>query len=198
MSIRITNVEYKAATSSDTNNFLKSVTGEYGLLSIDFTAMPYIQPDRGISLTIIKPNLINISMAKKLFNIFSKTKKRKPIEKPKIIIDYREKNSLVGSELMLLGVDIEFRELKVADYIVKNTAIERKTVNDFITSMTNKRLLKQLEELQQYKNRLLIIEGIDEQDLYTDSKEWIGMHPNAIRGFLLSILLLYSSKISDN
>ena len=60
MSIRITNVEYKAATSSDTNNFLKSVTGEYGLLSIDFTAMPYIQPDRGISLTIIKPNLIRI------------------------------------------------------------------------------------------------------------------------------------------
>ena len=60
MSIRITNVQYKAATSSDTNNFLKSVTGEYGLLSIDFTAMPYIQPDRGISLTIIKPNLIRI------------------------------------------------------------------------------------------------------------------------------------------
>ncbi|MFC1710538.1 ERCC4 domain-containing protein [Nanoarchaeota archaeon] len=135
-------------------------------------------------------------MAKKqLFNIFSRTKKRKPLIKPKAIIDYREKNSLVGSELMLLGLDIEFRELKVADYIVKNVAIERKTVNDFISSMTNKRLLRQLEELQQYKNKLLIIEGIDEQDLYTDSEDWIGVHPNAIRGFLLSILLKYNVPI---
>ena len=61
--------------------------------------------------------------------------------------------------------------------------------------MINKRLLKQLEEIQQYKNRLLIIEGIGEQELYTDSKEWTGMHPNAIRGFLLSILLKYKIPI---
>ena len=88
-----------------------------------------------------------------------------------------------------MGFDIEFKELKVADYIVKGTAIERKTVNDFISSMINKRLLKQLEELQQYESRLLVIEGIDEQDLYTDSKDLTGMNPNAIRGFLLSILL---------
>ena len=134
---------------------------------------------------------------KTIFKIFakSKKKKKKPFVKPKAIIDYREKNSLVGSELISLGLEIEFKELKVADYIVKDVAIERKTVNDFISSMKNKRLLKQLEELQQYKNKLLIIEGIDEQDLYTDSKDWTGMHPNAIRGFLLSILLKYNVPI---
>ena len=80
--------------------------------------------------------------------------------------------------------------------------------------MLNKHLIRQLEELQQYEKKLLIIEGIDEQELYNDeeygmrfSSEAIKkiapqtrkgdskrtarffLHPNAVRGFLLSILL---------
>ena len=135
---------------------------------------------------------MEIMKTKQIFDIFS-IKKRKTKEKKQetILIDYREKNSLVASELVNLNLKIEFKELKVGDYIVKNTAIERKTVNDFISSIKNKRLVNQLEELQQYKNKLLIIEGLDEQELYTDSEERIGMHPNAVRGFLLSVLLKY-------
>ena len=142
-------------------------------------------------------------MEKKLFNIFSKPKKiRKESkqEKQKIIVDYRERNSLVASTLVEFGFEIEFRELKVADYLVNNVAIERKTVSDFISSMINHRLVKQLEELQQYENKLLIIEGIDEQELYSDDEEHLegkhikenhglSLHPNAIRGFLLSITI---------
>jgi len=129
---------------------------------------------------------------KLLFDIFSKRKiGTKEKTKQKVLVDYREKNSLVYSELMKLGLEVEFKELKVGDYILKNIAIERKTVNDFISSIKNKRLVKQLEELQQYKEKLLIVEGIDEQELYTDSDERIGMHPNAVRGFLLSVLLKY-------
>ncbi len=131
---------------------------------------------------------------KKILNIFSK-KKIKIIEKPKILIDYREKNSLVISELVSLGMDIEIKELKVADYLLKGVAVERKTVSDFINSMISRRLLRQLEELSQYDNRLLIIEGIDEQELYTDSEESRGMHPNSVRGFLLSIVLRYKTPI---
>ncbi len=134
---------------------------------------------------------------KSLLDIFSKkeTKSNKKIEKSKVIADYREKNCLVPSELQNLGLDVEFKELKVADYIVKDVAIERKTVSDFISSMINRRLLNQLEGLQQYKHKLLIIEGIDEQELYTDSEEKTGMHPNAVRGFLLSILLKHKVPI---
>jgi len=66
----------------------------------------------------------------------------------KIIIDYREKNSLVPANLKKQGIDIEFKELKVADYIVKNIVIERKTISDFISSMLNGRMVKQLEEMQ--------------------------------------------------
>jgi ERCC4-type nuclease len=130
----------------------------------------------------------------KLLDIFSSDrKKNKEVKKTetieKIIIDYREKNSLIASHLMKLGLKIEFEELKIGDYIIKDIIIERKTVSDFISSMINKRLLKQIEELKQYSNKLLIVEGISEKELYSSSEEKEGVNPNAIRGFLLSILI---------
>lgn len=106
----------------------------------------------------------------------------------KIIIDKHEKNSLVVSELAENNIEIEFKMLPVADYIIGNIAIERKTVDDFISSMLNKRLARQLGNLKQYKSRILIIEGVGEKQLYNDSNE-TGIHANAIRGMLLSILL---------
>src|SRR3989344_7876112 len=105
---------------------------------------------------------------KDLFDIFSRSKTKKKDEMwKKITVDYREKNSLVISELVSMGFEINFKELKVADYLVKGVAIERKTVSDFISSIKNKRMTSQLEEIQQYKDRLLIIEGMDEQELYS-------------------------------
>jgi len=133
---------------------------------------------------------------KSLHNIFSTKEKIKRVNQPKekITIDYREKNSLVASELINLGFIVEFKELKVADYIVKDVAIERKTVSDFISSMINKRLINQLYELQQYKNKLLLIEGFDEQELYNE-ENGNGINANSVRGFLLSILLKYKIPI---
>lgn len=133
--------------------------------------------------------------SKPLFDIFSKKKFNSIENKPKenIIIDYREKNSLVASHLIKLGFNVEFKELKIGDYIVKDTIIERKTVNDFISSMLNHRLINQIEELKQYDNKLLIIEGISEQELYSDNST--GVSANAIRGFLLSILLKHKMPV---
>ncbi len=125
-------------------------------------------------------------------DIFSEKRVKKSI-KPKIIADIHEKNSLVISELISLGVKIGFEHLKVADFIIKDVAIERKTVSDFLNSMINKRLIKQLEEIKQYPNYLLIIEGIEERELYNDEPS--GIHGNAIRGFLLDILLKYKVPI---
>lgn len=129
-----------------------------------------------------------------LLDIFQSSKDEEE-KKPrlKIIADYREKNSLVISELMDLEIDIEFRNLPVGDFLVQNIAIERKTVSDFRSSMLNKRLTRQLEELKQYPNQLLVIEGIEEQELYNDKER--GINANAIRGFLLSILLAYQVPI---
>lgn len=109
----------------------------------------------------------------------------------KIIVDRHEKDSLIASELIENHYEIEFRTLPVADYLIGNIAIERKTVSDFISSMLNKRLQRQLEEIKQYPARMLIVEGIEEQDLYNDYAE-SGVHANAIRGMLLSIMLDYN------
>lgn len=128
---------------------------------------------------------------KEIFNIFQKKEIiEKQIEKISIIADYREKNSIVFSELISLGINVEFQNLPVADYIVKGIAIERKTVHDFLSSMINKRIIRQLNELQQYEKKMLIIEGIETHSLYEDNNE--GIHSNSVRGFLLSIILNYN------
>ena len=103
---------------------------------------------------------MKIQKSKPLLDIFSSKKpiiKKEEKSKEKIIIDYREKNSLVAPHLIKLGLEIEFKELKVGDYIVQNVIIERKTINDFLSSMLNHRLLNQIEELKQFENKLLII-----------------------------------------
>lgn len=100
---------------------------------------------------------------------------------PKITIDYREKNSLVPTNLLKLNHKIEFKELKVADYIINGTAIERKTTNDFIQSMINGRLKKQIKEIKQYPNHLIIIEGELNKTEFKNK--------NALKGFILSITI---------
>ncbi len=128
-----------------------------------------------------------------LLNIFSKEKLQETnVKKPKIIIDTREKQSLLPSLLMKNGLELEFKNLNVGDYIVKDVVIERKTVSDFISSMLNKRLINQLKNLQNIKNKILIIEGIEEQELYHAESN---LNENAIRGFILSIILNYKVPI---
>jgi Fanconi anemia group M protein len=128
---------------------------------------------------------------KEITDIFQRPKKKEEIIKSKqetftkIIIDYREKNSFVPTELRKLKQEIEFQELKVGDYMIGNTAIERKTIQDFLNSMINKRLFKQLEELKQFPQHLLIIEG------ETNGFEKFRINPNAIKGFLLTINLKF-------
>lgn len=131
----------------------------------------------------------------KIEDIFKKEKpkSKKIIEYPEILVDYREKNSLVPSELIRLGMKIRFVELKVGDYLINDTAIERKTVSDFLSSMFNKRLVKQAQELSQYEKRLIIIEGLEERELYNDDN--LELNSNSVRGFLLSLILKYKVPI---
>jgi Fanconi anemia group M protein len=126
-----------------------------------------------------------------LHNIFSKkVRKINPNKvRPKIIADIHEKDSLILAELKA-NQDIELRvqSLEIGDYQIGNTIIERKTTSDFISSMINKRLTMQLNQMQQYEQRFLIIEG-KQEDLYSK------INPNAIRGFILSIITNYKINI---
>ena len=116
-------------------------------------------------------------------NIFS-SKKQKEIPKAKIIIDNREKNSLIPSILLSLNFQIEFKQLPIADYLINETAIERKTISDLKSSIINKRIFSQLLEIKQYPKHFLLVEGLQEE-LYNNSV----LHQNAVRGFLLSAIL---------
>lgn len=129
-----------------------------------------------------------------LYDIFEKVKKKLKKSKnktPKIIADIHEKNSLIIPELYNQQLKIEIKPLKIADYLIGNIAIERKTVSDFISSMINKRLIQQLKQMQRYKQKLLVIEG-NLEELYNEKTK---LNPNAVRGFILSIITNYQTPI---
>lgn len=115
-------------------------------------------------------------------NIFSKKKKEKNEEKTQITVDYREKNSLVPSELVKLNFNIEFQQLNIGDYIINKTIVERKTLSDLQSSIINKRIFDQLNNLKQFDSALLIIEASSNNKI---------IHENALRGFLLSLSTEY-------
>jgi DNA excision repair protein ERCC-4 len=79
----------------------------------------------------------------------------------RIVIDEREKGSRSPELLGDLGASIEFSLLTVGDYIVSSqTAIERKTISDLISSIYDGRLFLQCNDLVQYYARpLIVIEG---------------------------------------
>ncbi|MGO9387620.1 MAG: DEAD/DEAH box helicase [Methanobacterium sp.] len=100
---------------------------------------------------------------------------------PLIYVDHREAKSGVTRELSKLNVEIETTTLSVADYQVsQELAVERKSTQDFVKSVIDKRLYKQAKELvENFKKPLIILEG---ENLYAS-----GLHPNAIRGALASL-----------
>ena len=118
-------------------------------------------------------------------NIFSKTKIQKelPCPNPKIpiIVDTREKQSLIAANLLEQKANIKFEKLDIGDYLIQGTIIERKTFSDFVSSMLNKRLHEQLINIKKYDKYFLLIEGF----YYNYNK--FNIHENAIRGILLSI-----------
>lgn len=129
-----------------------------------------------------------------IHDIFSRTKikKKSKIQKPDIIADIHEKNSLVLAELQSSEqINLEIKSLKIGDYLIGDTIIERKTTNDFISSMLSKRLIEQLRNMQKYKQKILIIEGKQENLINNETN----LNPNSIRGFILSIINNYNTGI---
>jgi len=118
------------------------------------------------------------------YNIFKKRKQGLiSNRKPTILADIHEKDSLILANLTELGAELHITNLKVGDYLINNTLIERKTFSDFISSMLSKRLIEQLKNMLQYPKKLLIIEGT--QKLPENSK----LNLNSIKGLILSISL---------
>lgn len=107
-----------------------------------------------------------------------------------IIADNREFASKVVKELARLDCIVKPKQLEVGDYILsERVCAERKTSADFLGSIIDQRIFKQLRDLKNsFEKPILIIEG---HDLYTQRN----VHPNAIRGALASIAIDYAIPI---
>jgi ERCC4-type nuclease len=105
-----------------------------------------------------------------------------------ILADHRESSSNVTRHLKGHDADVRESQLKVGDYIVsERVAVERKAVPDFLQSIIDQRLFKQMEELVcSYEKPVLILEG-NPEGLFLERN----MHANTVRGVLSSIAIDY-------
>lgn len=106
-----------------------------------------------------------------------------------IFADAREQASQVLRELSFFpDVRVHTKTLEVGDFVIgPDVVIERKTTEDFLSSVIDGRLLGQLMNMSHaYARPLLILEGKPD-DLFTLRN----MHENAIIGMLSTIALTY-------
>ena len=106
----------------------------------------------------------------------------------RIVADEREKASGVPDVLTELGFRVEFAQLPVADYILSHrTAIERKSLRDFVSSIYDGRIFKQCAELSaKFPRPILLVEGNIAEE------ERIKGNPTLFYGSLASLITSYS------
>ena len=112
------------------------------------------------------------------------------MEQITIYADNRELQSKVV-DILKHRCTVSEQQLHVGDYLLsKRVAVERKTVGDFISSIVDGRLFKQLGELKEnFAYPVLIIEG---NGMYeTDRK----VHHNAIRGAIAAVAIDFNIPI---
>jgi ERCC4-type nuclease len=91
------------------------------------------------------------------------TEKKKNGEEPTIIVDSREASSAekIVKGLIEKGANVKTQSLDKGDYILSDQcAVERKTVNDFVYTLTRRYLFEQIFTLKDaYPKSLVVLEG---------------------------------------
>ena len=90
----------------------------------------------------------------------------------RIIIDEREKKSGIPNLLTAIGIKTEIKTLQIGDYIVgPETVVERKSIQDLISSVFDGRLFDQCSRLKEhFQNPILLVEGnVDEIESITEN-----------------------------
>lgn len=119
------------------------------------------------------------------------------MKKVLIFVDSREASSGILDYFYQYDCDIQRKMLLYGDFLVSDrVVIEKKLVQDFIKSITDKRLFQQLKQMKEnFEKPILIIEGKD--SLYGT------LQPNIIRGALaaisidLSIPIIWTRDMAD-
>jgi len=89
--------------------------------------------------------------------------KKNDVQEPTIIIDSREANTAqkIVKGLRERGVNVKIEALDKGDYVLSDEcAVERKTVQDFVYTLTRRYLFEQLFTLKEiYPKSLILLEG---------------------------------------
>lgn len=97
-----------------------------------------------------------------------------------LIVDANEPED-IPEKLRDLGVEFEVKKIAPGDYVLGPVGIERKSLNDFFSSLVKKRLFEQVQRLRDaYPQPLVILEG-DLAEISTFK------HPQSILGALLAL-----------
>jgi len=112
--------------------------------------------------------------------------------KVRIVVDHRESKNHVFRHLKDFDIDLIREQLKTGDYVCsERVCVERKTIADFIQSIIDQRIFKQIREISEcFERPLIILEG--NPDLLFIERN---VHPNTIRGALASIAIDYKTPI---
>ena len=100
---------------------------------------------------------------------------------PTVYVDTRETADFVH-RLRNRGALVEVKQLDIGDFIVSSdVAVERKTMDDFVKSIFDGRLFRQLVNMSaKYQRPILIIQG--------EKKELVGISESAFYGALASVV----------
>jgi len=109
-----------------------------------------------------------------------------------VFVDTREQNSAIAEKLVQEGVNVKVKMLDVGDYVLSDkVVVERKTIEDFLQSIVDRRLSEQLVSMKtNYEKPLLLVEG-DLARIYSLRN----IHKNSIIGTLTSAALDYQVPI---
>ena len=90
----------------------------------------------------------------------------------RVVIDEREKKSGIPNLLTAIGIKTEIKTLQIGDYIVgPETVVERKSIQDLISSVFDGRLFDQCSRLKEhFQYPILLVEGnVDEIESITEN-----------------------------
>lgn len=109
----------------------------------------------------------------------------------RIYVDDREKSSGIPDILKDYGVTVIIQQLTVGDYVITDkVAIERKSVNDLVNSVFDKRLFDQIDRLSSvYEEPVLLVEGNIEK-IHEITDKW-----KAVMAALISVMVDYNLKV---
>jgi Fanconi anemia group M protein len=118
-----------------------------------------------------------------IFNHFSLKNKE---DSMKVTADYRERNSELISLLNRESTQLIFRKIPYGDYLINEAVtVERKSDRDFLMSIIDGRLFRQVACLKKYSVRpLVLIEG-------NPYKTDVDVDPMAIKGAIVSVQAIW-------